>query len=40
MYYIEKENKIVLFDESLEKLQATLNLTPQYKGLEIKGSGR
>ena len=40
MYYVEKENKIVLFDESLEKLQATLNLTPQYKGLEIKETTR
>ena len=40
MYYVEKENKIVLFNESLEKLQATLNLTPQYKGLEIKETTR
>lgn len=36
MYYIEKENKIVLFDEDRQKLQDTLALMPQYKDLEIK----
>lgn len=36
MYYIEKENKIVLFDEDKQKLQNTLLFMPQYAGLEIK----
>lgn len=36
MYYIEENNKIVLFDEDRQKLQDTLNFMPQYKDLEIK----
>lgn len=36
MYYIENENKIVLFDEDRQKLEDTLMFTPQYQGLEIK----
>ena len=34
-YYIEKENKIVLFDTNKQKLISTLVFMPQYKGLEI-----
>ena len=36
MFYIENENKIVLFDENLERLQNTIAIMPQYQGLEIK----
>ena len=37
MFYIEDNNKIVLFDEDKEKLQDTIAFTmPQYLGLEIK----
>jgi len=36
MFYIEENNKIVLFDEDKQKLQDTLTLMPQYKDLEIK----
>ena len=37
MFYIEDNNKIVLFDENLERLQNTIAFTkPQYLGLEIK----
>ena len=35
-YYIEKENKIVLFDTDKNKIQNTLIFMPQYKGLEVK----
>ena len=35
-YYIEKENKILLFDKDKQKLQDTIAFMPQYKGLEIK----
>lgn len=35
-YYIEKENKIVLFDTNKQKLISTLGFMPQYKGLEIQ----
>lgn len=35
-YYIEKDNKIVLFDEDKQKLQNTIAFMPQYEGLEIK----
>ena len=36
-YYIEKDNKILLFDEDKQKLQDTIAFTmPQYEGLEIK----
>ena len=35
MYYVEENNKIVLFDEDKEKLQNTLSFMPQYRGLEI-----
>lgn len=36
MFYIEDNEKIVLFDEDKQKLQDTIALMPQYKGLEIK----
>ena len=37
MFYIQQDNKIVLFDEDTEKLQDTIAFTmPQYLGLEIK----
>lgn len=38
MYYIEKDNKIVLADENKQRLLNTLKLTPQYQGLEVKES--
>ena len=36
MFYIQQDNKIVLFDEDKQKLQDTIAFMPQYKGLEIK----
>ena len=36
MFYIQQDDKIVLFDENLETLQNTIAFMPQYKGLEIK----
>ena len=36
MYYIQQNNKIVLFDEDKQKLQDTIAFMPQYEGLEIK----
>ena len=36
MFYIEKEEKIILFDEDKQKLQDTIAFMPQYEGLEIK----
>ena len=36
MFYIEKDNKIVLSDEDKQKLQDTIAIMPQYQGLEIK----
>ena len=36
MFYIEYENKIVLFDEDKQKLQDTIAFMPQYKGLDIQ----
>ena len=36
MFYIQQDNKIVLFDEDKQKLQNTIAFMPQYKGLEIK----
>lgn len=36
MFYIEDNNKIVLFDEDKQKLQDTITFMPQYQGLEIK----
>lgn len=40
MYYIEQDNKIVLFDEDKQKLQNTIAFMPQYQGLEIKETER
>lgn len=34
-YYIQENNKIVLADENLQRLQNTLVFTPQYAGLPI-----
>lgn len=36
MFYIEDNEKIVLFDKDKQKLQDTITCMPQYKGLEIK----
>lgn len=36
MFYIEENNKIVLFDEDKHKLQDTITFMSQYKDLEIK----
>lgn len=36
MFYIEDNNKILLFDEDKQKLQDTISFMPQYQGLEIK----
>ena len=36
MFYIQQDEKIVLFDENKETLQNTIAFIPQYKGLEIK----
>ena len=36
MFYIEDNNKIVLFDEDKQKLKDTILFMPQYQGLEIK----
>lgn len=35
MYYIEQDNKIVLFDGNLETLQNSLSIMPQYAHLPI-----
>ena len=35
MFYIEKEEKIILFDEDKQKLQDTIAFMPQYKDLKI-----
>lgn len=40
MFYIEQDNKIVLFDEDRNKLEKTLSFMPQYKDLEIKETDR
>ncbi len=34
-YYIEKDNKILIFDTDKDKLQETLEFMPEYEGLEI-----
>lgn len=36
MFYIQQDEKIVLFDKNKETLQNTLAFMPQYEGLEIK----
>ena len=36
MFYIQQDEKIVLVDENLERLQNTIAIMPQYEGLEIK----
>ena len=40
MFYIEDNNKIVLFDEDKEKIQDTIAFMPQYEGLEILETDR
>lgn len=40
MFYIEKDNKIILFDEDEQKLINTLMFLPQYESLEIKETQR
>ena len=39
-YYIEKENKIVLFDTNKKRIQATLKFMPQYQDFEIKETNK
>ena len=39
-YYIEKDNKIVLFDEDKQRLENTIAHKPQYEGLEIQETDR
>lgn len=36
MFYIQQDNKILLFDEDKQKLQNTIAFIPQYESLEIK----
>ena len=40
MFYIEHENKIVLFDTNRDKLIRTVACMPQYAGAEIKQTDR
>lgn len=40
MFYIEDNNKIVLFDDDKQKLQNTIAHMPQYQGLEIQETDR
>lgn len=40
MFYIEQNEKIVLFDTDRAKLEATISFMPQYKDLEIKETDR
>lgn len=39
-YYIEKDNKTVLFDEDKQRLGNTIAHMPQYEGLEIQETDR
>ncbi len=36
MFYIQQDEKIVLFDDDKQRLQNTIAFMPQYQGLEIK----
>ena len=36
MFYIQQDNKIVLFDEDKQKLKDTIACMPQYKNLDIQ----
>ncbi len=36
MFYIQQDEKIILFDEDKQKLKDTIAFMPQYEGLEIK----
>ena len=39
-YYILENDKIILFDTDKERLELTLEFTPQYAGLEIQETAR
>ncbi len=40
MFYVEKDNKIVLYDTDRQKLQNTIVFIPEYSGLEVKQTDR
>lgn len=40
MYYVEVNNKIILFDTVREKIENTLRCMPQYQGVEIQETDR
>ena len=40
MFYVEKNNKIVLFKENKKNIETMLKIMPQYAGLEIKETDR
>lgn len=40
MFYIQENDKIVLFDEDRARLEATLKFMPQYEGIEIIETSR
>jgi len=40
MYYLEKNNEIILFNEDKQLIINMINLHPEYKGLEIKETER
>ena len=40
MFYVEENDKIVLFNEDRQTLENTLEFMPQYEGLEIKETDR
>lgn len=40
MFYIEHENKIVLFDQDRERLARTVACMPQYAGAQIQETAR
>ncbi len=40
MFYVEKDNKILLFDENRQRLETTLCFMPQYSELKIQETTR
>ena len=40
MFYIQQDEKIILFDEDLQKLQNTLLFMPEYSNVEILETDR
>ena len=40
MFYVEKDEKIVLFNAKKELIETTMKFMPQYAGLEIKETDR